>query len=293
MTLETGAVDWSTLAGAAFGVEVKIDLAAPLTDERKQTLRELYRRDGLLVIRGANLSADEQEEFCRIFGPVPRDNHDIYFVSNDRPDGILADLELLFHNDIPYVPVPFLAGCLHAVEVTPGVSPTRYANAFAAYERMPQALRDRITDLRAVFVRPRVEDRRSRLTDAWSGDNCAVHAIVQRQEGTGRPYLFVNSQHTALICGLSEQDSEALLDELFGYLYEPSNIYEHHWTNGDVVLWDNLGLQHARAKVTGGVRTLRRVSVSVLGYDQQYPADSAWFGDLQEGRFNKLDAAPA
>lgn len=281
------------IPGAPFGLEVTVDPRAPFGEAEKAALRDLYRRDGLILIRGAKLTADQQAEFCRIFGPVPRDQHDVYLVSNTRPDGILADLELRFHHDIPYVPAPFLAGCLHAVDVTPGVSPTRYASAFAAYERMPQALRDRLEGLTAVFVRPRVEDRRCRLTDSWPGDNCAVHAVVRRQEGTGRPYVFVNSHSTALICGLSERDSDALLEEVSSYLYAPDNIYEHAWTSGDLVFWDNLALQHARAKVTGGVRTLRRVSVAVLGYDQQYPADSAWYSDLQEGRINTADLAPA
>jgi taurine dioxygenase len=283
------AVKWAPIEGAPFGIEVQVDPRAQLSEAEKDTLRQLYRRDGLLVLRGAELTAGEQAEFCRIFGHVPRDDHDIYFVSNKRPDGILADLELLFHNDITYVPAPFQAGCLHAVDVTPGSSPTRYASGLLAYERMPKALRDRIRDMKALFVRPRVEDRRSRLADAWPGDNCAVHSVVRRQEGTGRPYVFVNAHHCALICGMSEQESEELLEELFSYLYAPGNIYEHGWTNGDVVLWDNLALQHARSRVTGGARTLRRVSVSVFSYEQQYPADSAWYSDLQEGRIN---AAP-
>jgi taurine dioxygenase len=154
---------------------------------------------------------------------------------------------------------------------------------------MPQRLRDRIAGLKAVFMRPRVEDRRSRLVDAWSGDNCAIHALVQRQQGTGRPYVFANAHHTALVCGLSESDSNDLLEELFTHLYVEDAIYEHSWTNGDMVFWDNLSLQHARAKVTGGVRTLQRVSVSVFGYEQQYPADSGWYADLQDGRINADD----
>lgn len=281
------------IADASFGLEVSLDPGRALGDAEAEALRWLYRRDGLIVLRGLALSADAQAEFCRIFGPVPRDQHDVYLVSNTRPDGILADLELRFHHDIPYVPAPFLAGCLHAVEVTPGVSPTRYASGLQAYERLPQKLRDRIAALKAVFVRPRVEDRRCRLADAWPGDNCAVHALVQRQAGTGRPYVFANSHTTALVCGLSEAQSDELLEELFSYLYAPDNVYEHHWTNGDLVLWDNLALQHARAKVSGGVRTLRRVSVAVLGYDQQYPADAAWYADLQDGRINSAEPTPA
>lgn len=285
-------IEWAPIPGAPFGIEVTVDPAAELGAEQKAALRQLYARAGLLRFKSAALlSMDAQAEFCRIFGPVPRDLHDTYLVSNKAPDGILADLELIFHHDITYVPAPFLAGCLHAIDVTPGVSATRYASGFLAYERMPQQLRDRIEGMKAVFVRPRVADRRCRLTDAWSGDNCAIHALVQRQKGTGRPYVFANAYHTALICGLSEQDSDALLEELFGYLYAEDAVYEHSWANGDMVFWDNLAVQHARAKVTGGVRTLQRVSVSVFGYEQQYPADSGWYADLQEGRINADEIA--
>jgi taurine dioxygenase len=285
------AVEVRPIPGAPFGLEASVGSPTQLSEADKDLLRQAYRRDGLLLLRGLALSAEQQAEFCRIFGPVPRDQHDIYLVSNVRPDGILADLELRFHHDIPFVPAPFLAGCLHAVEVSPGVSPTRFASGLRAYERLPQRLCDRIEGLNAVFVRPRVEDRRCRLTDSLPGDNCAVQALVQRQAGTGRPFVFANCHSTALICGLSEAESEELLEELFSCLYAPDNIYEHAWATGDLVLWDNLALQHARAKVAGGVRTLRRVSVAVLGYDQQYPADSAWYGDLQEGRINSAGLA--
>lgn len=289
MAAKDGTADlrWSPIAGAPFGIEVEVDSVSQLGESQRQTLRDLYRRDGLLLIRGLGaLSEQAQAEFCRIFGPVPRDLHDVYLVSNKLGEGILADLELLFHHDIAYVPAPFLAGCLHALDVSPGVSPTRFASALRAYERMPQKLRARIERLNAIFVRPRVEDRRCRLTDSWPGDNCAVHAVVRRQEGTGRPYVFVNAHYTAQICGLSEAESDDLIEELFTYLYAPDNVHEHRWTDGDLLLWDNLALQHARARVTGGLRKLRRVSVAVFGYEQQYPADAAWYADLQEGRIN-------
>ena len=37
-------------------------------------------------------------------------------------------------------------------------------------------------------------------------------------------------------------------------------MYEHHWRNGDLVIWDNVALQHARPPIADGTRrTLRRV----------------------------------
>jgi taurine dioxygenase len=45
-------------------------------------------------------------------------------------------------------------------------------------------------------------------------------------------------------------------------LYAPGNRYEHHWEPGDLVVWDNVGLQHARGAVgRGAPRTLRRIVI--------------------------------
>ena len=265
-----------------FGVEAQFDLAQGLTEEDKEELRRLYALDGLLLIRGLKLSMEDQLELCSIFGPVLRGEHDRYLVSNVADDGLLGDMELIFHHDIPYVPAPFLAGSLHALEVSEGVSGTKFASGLRAYERLPQELRDRIDGMNAVFARPRDESRRTKLTDSRPGDNCAVHAVVQRQKETGRPYVFVNSQSTACLIGVADAESDALIDELFSSLYAEDNVYEHKWRNGDIVIWDNLALQHARGPITGGVRTLQRVTIARLSYDAQYPADAAWFADLQE-----------
>ena len=267
-----------------FGIEAKVDLARGLTEEDKQKLRDLYARDGLLLIRGLELSMDDQLALCSTFGPVLRGEHDRYLVSNVAKGGLLGDLELLFHHDIPYVPAPFLAGTLHALEVSVGVSGTKFANGFRAYERLPHKLRDRVDGLNALFIRPRDESRRNKLTDSLPGDNCAVHAVVQRQKGTGRPYLFVNGQSTACLIGVPESESDALIEELLSYVYAQDNVYEHKWTNGDIVIWDNLAHQHARGRITGGVRTLQRVTIARFSYEEQYPADEVWFSDLQEDR---------
>jgi taurine dioxygenase len=267
-----------------FGVEAQVNLSRGLSDAQSNELRRLYALEGLLIVRSLELSMEDQLQFCSIFGPVLRGPHDRYLISNVAKDGLFGDLELLFHHDIPYVPAPFLAGSLHALEVSEGVSGTKFASGMRAYEHLPQKLREKIDGRNAVFVRPRDESRRNRLADSLPGDNCAVHAVVQRQKGTGRPYIFVNGQSMACIIGLTEADSDALIEELLSYVYAEDNIYEHKWKDGDLVIWDNLALQHARSKIIGGVRTLQRVTIARLSYEEQYPVDCGWFGDLQEDR---------
>jgi taurine dioxygenase len=266
---------------APFGIEVRLDAAKGLSGDDEDELRRLYARDGLLVVRGLELSLEAQLDFCSLFGPVLRSEGETYVVSNNPEVGILAGAELIFHSDIPYVPAPYAAGALYAVEVTEGVSPTRFASGLRAYEQLSPAQRARVDGLNSIQMRTRVIDGRNRLTDAKPTDNCAVQAVVGRQAGTGRPYLFTGETHTAAIIGLAEADSEALLEELFAVLYAEDNIYDHQWRTGDLVIWDNLAVQHGRKPVTGGVRTLQRVSIGQFAYWDQYPVDRQTFEALK------------
>ena len=258
---------------APFGIEIRLASTPAPTSAEADELRSLFRKEGLLVIRGLRLSHDEQIGLCRIFGPVRETPYENFMVSNVDEKGHLGRRELLWHNDVPYLPSPYLAGCLHAVQVDDEAVGTRFASGFRAYDRLPEALRNRIAGLKALQVRERVLDRPNRLTDLQAGDMCTVHDIVRTDAATGRKYLFVNQAWTALVIGLTESESQELLDELFGYFYADDEVYEHSWAEGDIVLWDNLALQHARGKAGAGTRTLQRVTITELSYAEQYPTD--------------------
>ena len=270
------------LPGAPFGLEVKVDLSDPFGPAEKEALRRLYQHDGLIVVRDQKLSMEQQIEACAVFGPVLRGSRENYIVSNVHKDGLLGTRELLFHNDVPYVPAPYLGGSLHALEVDEGVSATRFASGFEAYERLPTDLRKRIDGLNALHVRARAFTRRTRLTDLLPSDNCAVHALVGRQKDTGRSYIFACLDMTACLIGMSEQESDALLEVLFSYLYADARVYEHVWRPGDIVIWDNLAVQHARKAIAGGTRTLQRVTIAEYGYWDQYPVDLPTYDALHE-----------
>jgi taurine dioxygenase len=263
-----------------FGVEAKVDLAGGLDGAEQAELRRLLAVDGLLLIRGLSLSMDEQLDLCSVFGPVMRGSRENYLVSNVHKEGLLGARELLFHNDIPFVPEPYLGASLHALQAEEGANATRFASGLRAYERLPQRLRERIEGLNALQVRERVEGRRNRLTDMQPGDLCTLHPVVGRRPEDGRPYLFVNQCMTASIVGLAEAESEALIEELFGYLYAEGTVYEHVWKTGDIVIWDNLAVQHARKPLSGAARTLQRVSIARIGYWEQWPADLPTYDEL-------------
>jgi taurine dioxygenase len=258
---------------APFGVEIRLAPEPPgkIDDDE---LRKFFVEDGLLVVRGLTLTMQEQQEFCRAFGPIPDSPYENFYVSNQRADGFLGTKELQWHNDVPYLPSPYLVGALHAVDVDADASSTKFVSGIQAYGRLPQRLKDRLVGLKALQVKQRHSERRNRLQDLEPGDLGTVHSVVRRQVGSGRPYLFVNENMTASIIGMSEAESEALLEELFSYLYADDAIYDHRWSNGDLVVWDNLAVQHARGEAGEGARTLQRVTCTRFTYLEQYPADS-------------------
>ena len=61
---------------------------------------------------------------------------------------------------------------------------------------------------------------------------------------TGRPVLYCNPGYTEHIVELAEAESAALLDRLFAHQLQPRYQYAHHWTVGDVLVWDHLGTLH-------------------------------------------------
>ena len=264
------------IPGAPFGWEADLDLSASVSEAQREALRHVWRRDGLILFRGANLDKARQMDVCEIFGPVQREAIDNFVVSNVVPGGLLGNAELLFHNDIPYVPVPFIAGSLYAVDVAShGAPPTRFASALKAWERLPAALKARVEGLKALQVRGHILGRRTKLADLEAEDPCCVHPAMGRQQGTGRPYLFVNMDMTAQFTSLGLAESDALLEKLFGYLYAPEHIYEHHWQPGDLVVWDNLAVQHARSafrRCPAHAAAGQRRAARLLGAGAQRPA---------------------
>lgn len=272
-TLKTNRLD-------PIGCEVEHGSIHEIDDAAAAELRRLYHDQGLLVLRGLKLSQQDQIAFCRIFGPVHESPFENFTVSNVENEGHLGKRELHWHNDTPFLPSPYLAGCLHALHATPDVVGTRFVSAVRGYQRLPKSLRSRIEDLKALQVRERVYDRPTRLTDLQAGDICTVHDVVRIDPITGRKYLFVNQAWTAQVIGLSEAESDALLAEIFSHFYVDDDVYEHKWQEGDLVIWNNLTLQHARGAAGSGTRTLQRVTVTELGYAQQYPTDVGIYSEL-------------
>ena len=41
-----------------------------------------------------------------------------------------------------------------------------------------------------------------------------------------------------------QRESDEVLEFLFAHQLQPKYVYEHHWTEEDLMMWDNIGTLH-------------------------------------------------
>jgi taurine dioxygenase len=73
------------------------------------------------------------------------------------------------------------------------------------------------------------------------------HPIIRPHPETGRKVLFFDPGKILRIDGFDPAESDALIEELTGYMIQPDGQYRHRWQNGDVVIWDNRCSYHRAA----------------------------------------------
>jgi len=77
---------------------------------------------------------------------------------------------------------------------------------------------------------------------------------------SGRRSLYVAS-HAGRIFGMPEDEGRALIDELLAHATQRQFVHTHRWRVGDLVMWDNRCLNHARTDFPSDERRLLRRNV--------------------------------
>lgn len=230
-----------------------------------EALRLAYDRYQMLLFRsGGRVSPERHVEIATWFGPPnPVDNSGKGdFVSVLRNEESAGSLQLPFHSDLTYTECPIKAICLQAIEVPRNGTSTTFISNMAAWDKLPAGLQGELADktLRHVHISQ---------TAAYNWpDFVAEHPVCERHPRTGRPILLVTEHHADRILEMDEVRSRAVLDQLFGVLYASEARYEHWWQLDDLLIWDNLAVQHARTQRSDpseGKRALQRVALAEMG----------------------------
>jgi taurine dioxygenase len=83
-----------------------------------------------------------------------------------------------------------------------------------------------------------------------------------RHPATGGEILYVNPAHTTHIEGLDEDESGALLEQLYDHALRPEFQCRFDWQPGSVAIWDNRSTWHfAENDYDGERRLMHRITL--------------------------------
>lgn len=261
------------------GLDLKQDISADLAAE----LRAYWLEHKVLAFPDQSLSNHDLERFTRAFGEFGEDpffghidGHDHIAAIQRRADEKAPVFAEVFHSDWSFLDIPPAGTCLYGITIPPIGGNTLFADQVAAYERLPDSLRDKANTLIAVHSaelgyapdgvygdNDAESDRSMDIIPSEKAREKCEHPFVRTHHETGKKALYSSPAYIQAFAGLEKQESDALLIEFYGWQSEESLIYSHKWEKNMLVIWDNRSLLHA---ATGGYfgydRLLHRTTIA-------------------------------
>ena len=239
-----------------------VDLSEAVDEPVKAELRQALWDYQVVFLRDQHLDIERLKEVTEIFGPLQRLPYveslaDEPFVigvrkkATDRKVGVFGGN---WHSDFSFLDHPPAGSLLSAVDVPEVGGETVWSSQIAAYETLPDDLKDSVDGGNAVHVgkphgvkfAPKGNQRSTikMIRHDPEADRETLHPAVRAHPETGRKSLYVNPVYTARLEGLSEAESEPVLDRLYWHATRPEFSCRHRWCAGDLAIWDNRSTLH-------------------------------------------------
>jgi taurine dioxygenase len=236
------------------GAEIMgIDLREPVTPELQAELNRALLEWKVIFFRNQQITSEQLLSFARLWGELEihpfypilqRQSKEIVRFARDKKQ---AGSENIWHTDVTFRINPAKACVLRMIEVPPVGGDTLWADMGAAYDNLPDEIKERIDGLTALH------DFTPSFSHLMTPEELAVrqaefpaveHPVVRTHPETGRKTLFVNPAFTTRIVGLEPEESEKLLQYLFRQAHIPEYQVRFHWEVNSIAFWDNRATQH-------------------------------------------------
>ena len=258
--MSTASFSVMPLAMSTFGAVVNDIRLSEISDATFDQLYRTWLDYCLLIFPGQHLDRAQQVAFARRFGAL---EFDYIPISNVRADGRVRHDEqsddivkvlkgnMGWHCDSTYMPVQ-AKGAVFSAQVVPKTGgETGWADMRASYDALDATTREQIGSLRAYHSFHYSQAKVGHVPqagDEYSGygfgvKDAPLRPLVKVHAQTGRKLLAIG-RHAYGIHGMAESESEQFLSSLTEFACQAPRVYHHHWTPGDVVLWDNRSLMH-------------------------------------------------
>ena len=272
-----------------FAAEIgDVDLSKPLAPEDEAAIKAAFWKYAVLVFPEQNLSPQQHIDFSKKFGPIETDrvldqkvtphrlDQSFADISNLTPDGSIWERDSrqrmykagnrLWHTDSSFKFRPGLASLLYSRTVAPVGGHTEFADQRAAYDALPDPIKQRLQGLVAEHSIA-TSRRKSGFTDFNEDEGRRLppvpQVLVRTLPETGRKTLYVAS-HAGRIFGMPEERGRALIEELVAHAAQRQFVYTHRWRPRDLVMWDNRCTMHRGTDYDDlrWIRDMRRTTVS-------------------------------
>ena len=245
-----------------------IDLRQPLEASQVHAIEQAMDTHAVLVFRNQPLDEDQQIAFARALGPLDlglrklkggphRFKHaELADISNVKVDGAVAERDhakivgnvanQLWHSDSSFQRPRAKYSMLSAAVVPAEGGETEFADLRQAYDSLPPRLKAQVAGLQAVHraLHSRCMLGDTQYTEAQQAAiPPAVWPLVQTDPRSGRKILYVGI-HASEIVGMTLAEGRMLIMDLIEHATQRSNVYQHHWQVGDLVMWDNTATLH-------------------------------------------------
>jgi len=250
---------------------------ADIGDADLKALQQAVYVHGVAVLRSQSLSPEQHIAFAERWGGIDINN---YFPLEDEYPQIAivrkkADQQTniggAWHTDHSYDQIPAMGSILVARVLPSSGGDTLFAHMGAAYDALPDDLKEQVADLRAFHTADHVyaPDGAYAQTDMGSelrGQEMktgATHPVVIRHPRTGRKLLYVNPSFTINFEGQTRAESLPLLQRLYEVAMDAANQCRVVWQPGTVAIWDNRSTWHnALNDYPGYAREMHRITLS-------------------------------
>ena len=253
-----------------FAAEVgDIDLHQPLPLDDLQTVRDAFATYAVLIFPAQNLSPEQHLAFAANFGPIERTvaamlerqklrvREELADIANLDADGNvwkknsrMRQIQMmgnrLWHTDSSFKAPSGYASLLYARSIPPIGGNTEFADLRAAYDALPVLTKARLKGM--VAEHSLLYSRKRIGFTTFTDEEMTAFAPVRRPlvrtiPESGRESLYIAS-HIGRIGGMTDEETETLIEELITHATQRQFVYAHRWRVGDLVMWDNRCTMH-------------------------------------------------
>ncbi|CAF1362384.1 unnamed protein product [Rotaria sp. Silwood1] len=222
-----------------------------------QQIEQALIKHQVIFFRNQHLTPKQHRDFARLFGDLH--THPFYSHVQDIPELMVLEYgpdrkpsNDRWHTDITFTEKPALGCILYARQIPSVGGDTLWSSMYSAYDALSLPMKNFLSTLSAEHSYAKnfnmtnvyVSDAREKLDKAKQELPPVIHPVIRTHPITKRKLLFVNTTFTTRILGLSDIESDILLNYLFSLVNQPEYTVRWHWKENDVAFWDNRSTQH-------------------------------------------------